>query len=1133
MPFDMTEVRIPAPLLAPVLLCFIAVSCVNDVSAQVSPLGDEAGRFVQVAPPDKVPDRVYHPTEAAPSEAFDVDLDDLHGDEWDVQYNMGAGITVPNPQPQRTEEQMLREKAKLAHRMWRMQTGDVQSVESSEEPEAVVLNPDGSIQESWLEFMESGEIQGFDIDGPPPVFEAAAMAESAVMVDDPNVGVSVQVTYTNALSPPDGGAATNASGVTVTASNTWVEIFNSDGSVSYSESPATFFSVMDPTAMIYDPRVMYDTFSNRFIVIFLHGNSSALSEFYMAFSKTSNPSSGWWFYKRNANTGDTNMWFDYPQTSYSEGTLTISGNLFLDTGGGSQESRVWMLDLDAAYGGLSMGAVYFDDVEIDDGVNSYSIHPCSYPFGTYGPGLWLISKHGNDFLGYWYITANFGDGPTLNSYFVETPFTFGSTGSANQAGTATNLGVPGRMMNTYINPDGDDKLHFTFAYQDGNGDHRIFLGRLNTVSENIAYETFGASGWDYGLPWIMPWATNSSSWDGSSLVAFGRVSSTTFPAFRCVVGHPVDGYSPSGSITIKNGESEIGNTRWGDYIGGGFREGQSDPECWIYGQYGLGSAYGTWLAQVSLNIEGCTNSSACNYDPTATLNDGSCEFTTCAGCMDDGACNYNSNATIDDGSCTYPGCTNFWACNYDSDAGCNDGSCCVGTCVVLSLPLGFIDPFSGFSTVMSYALTDNDSGEIVHSGNNIGLTAFEEQFCLSSGCYTMVISGYSEGEWSLDLDPVIYIIGQDLNIDSGTGPATIDFSVGAGGETGGCTDIEACNYDFEAICDDGSCCYNSCLTIEMSDSYGDGWNGNVWEVTNSNGVVVETGTLDNGFGGTDIACLEPGCYSFGINTSSGIYTYEVGWDISGNDADIVLSGGANDDVQFTIGGGGDDVGCTDADACNYDADASCDDGTCCYENCGTLILFDSFGDGWNNAVLTLSDDFGFVLATTLDWGSADTMHVCLPDGCLSLEVTAGSYPGEIQWSFIFDDHSMGGGAPFSNYVTLGTVMGCMHPEACNFDPSATCPDGSCIEPGCMDPMACNYSECATCDNGVLCTYGCNGCMYADATNYDPDATKEDGSCIFDLAPPPSSCPADIDNDGQVGVTDLLIVLGEFGLVCVE
>ena len=136
MPFDMTEVRIPAPLLAPVLLCFIAVSCVNDVSAQVSPLGDEAGRFVQVAPPDKVPDRVYHPTEAAPSEAFDVDLDDLHGDEWDVQYNMGAGITVPNPQPQRTEEQMLREKAKLAHRMWRMQTGDVQSVESSEEPEA-------------------------------------------------------------------------------------------------------------------------------------------------------------------------------------------------------------------------------------------------------------------------------------------------------------------------------------------------------------------------------------------------------------------------------------------------------------------------------------------------------------------------------------------------------------------------------------------------------------------------------------------------------------------------------------------------------------------------------------------------------------------------------------------------------------------------------------------------------------------------------------------------------------------------------------------------------------------------------------------------------------------------------------
>ena len=1103
-----------------------------DTYGQAAGTGDAAGRFSQIAAPSKTPDRVYYPTEASPSKAVSVSEADLHGDDWDVQYSMGLGGIVPNPQKKRSEEQILRNKAKLAYRMWKMQTGGYATGETGIEPEAKVFNPDGSIQESWLAFMESGEIQNFDVNAPDPAFEAQTQSESAILVDNPNVGVSVDVTYNNQLSPPDGACATNASGISVTASNTWIEIFNSNGTVTYSESPETFFNALNPTAMIYDPRVIYDTFSNRFIMIYLHGNSSNLSQLYMAFSKTSNPSGGWWFYKRQANTGDTNMWFDYPQAAYSDGTLTISGNLFFDGIDAAQESRVWMLDLDAAYAGDNMGAVYFDDVEIADDVNSYSIHPCSYPFGEYGPGLWMISRFGNDFLGYWYITANYGDSPTLNTYFVEVPFSINGTGVADQAGTWTNLEVPGRMMNTYVNPEGDDKIHFTFAYQDGNGDHRILLGRLNTQTENIAWRTFGSEGWDYALPWIMPWAPNASSWDGSSLVAFGRVSSTTFPSFRCIVGHPADGWSPGGSTNIKTGETQIQNSRWGDYIGGGFREGQSDAECWIFGQYGEGNAYGTWLAQVALNIEGCTQSAACNYNPAATVNDGSCEYSTCSGCMDAEACNFNTNATIDDGSCTYPGCTNFFSCNYDPAAGCNDGSCCTGTCVDLTLPSGTFDPNVGVS-IMSYTLTDNDTGDIIASGNNIGFgDMLTPRFCLAAGCYTLSVTGFSGGSWSLDLDPVFFFPGQDLNIASGIGPATVDFSTGGGGAAGGCTDSEACNFDSDAICDNGSCCYNSCLSIAMSDSYGDGWNGNTWEVVDADSDVAATGTLDEGYDGTEIACLQPGCYSFRINSSSGIYTNEVSWSISGIDADLTLGGDAYDEVGFTIGGGGDDVGCTDPEACNYDAAVTCEDGSCCYDNCGTLILSDSFGDGWNGALLSLSNGLGFSVDFGMTSGATDTLDVCLPDGCLSLGITSGTYASEIGWAFTFSDFAINGGAPFETILSLDAIMGCTDPSACNFNPAANCPDGSCIAPGCTDPMACNYSECATCDNGVLCSYGCNGCMYPNASNYDPNATVEDGSCTFEIAPS-TSCQSDIDNDGQVAVSDILIVLGEFGSTCSE
>ena len=52
-------------------------------------------------------------------------------------------------------------------------------------------------------------------------------------------------------------------------------------------------------------------------------------------------------------------------------------------------------------------------------------------------------------------------------------------------------------------------------------------------------------------------------------------------------------------------------------------------------------------------IPGCTDPSANNYDSTADTDDGSCEYPV-SGCMNPASPNYDSNATIDDGSCTFP-----------------------------------------------------------------------------------------------------------------------------------------------------------------------------------------------------------------------------------------------------------------------------------------------------------------------------------------------------------------------------------------------------------------------------------------------------------------------------------------------
>ena len=89
-------------------------------------------------------------------------------------------------------------------------------------------------------------------------------------------------------------------------------------------------------------------------------------------------------------------------------------------------------------------------------------------------------------------------------------------------------------------------------------------------------------------------------------------------------------------------------------------------------------------------VPGCMDSSTCNYNPDATIDDGSCIYDAypyviddcfpCLdndgdevcdiyeifGCQDEGACNYNPDATTDDGSCLATGCTYPGADNYDA-----------------------------------------------------------------------------------------------------------------------------------------------------------------------------------------------------------------------------------------------------------------------------------------------------------------------------------------------------------------------------------------------------------------------------------------------------------------------------------
>ncbi len=77
---------------------------------------------------------------------------------------------------------------------------------------------------------------------------------------------------------------------------------------------------------------------------------------------------------------------------------------------------------------------------------------------------------------------------------------------------------------------------------------------------------------------------------------------------------------------------------------------------------------------------GCTDSTALNYNPLATVDDGSC-VPIFYGCTDSTAVNYNPNVNTNDGSCLFYGCTDPTASNYNAAAvvGCDatgSTTCC-------------------------------------------------------------------------------------------------------------------------------------------------------------------------------------------------------------------------------------------------------------------------------------------------------------------------------------------------------------------------------------------------------------------------------------------------------------------------
>ncbi len=326
----------------------------------------------------------------------------------------------------------------------------------------------------------------------------------------------------------------------------------------------------------------------------------------------------------------------------------------------------------------------------------------------------------------------------------------------------------------------------------------------------------------------------------------------------------------------------------------------------------------------------------------------------------------------------------------------------------------------------------------------------------------------------------------------------------------GCTDELACNYDEQANLEDDSCIYTS----ELADAGEDQYICN--NPFSSQNLFTVVGNLPDGFtGGWTIVSGDINTLGSSLNAASqtlGIApetSAVLRWSIS--DGNCISS----DEVTIVNNltpqayAGTSQLDCTETFIMNADEPAV---GTGEWSTESGIIIADITDR--NTEVSNVPLNFTQYLTWTVTNGhctASDDTQILRVGGGGCTDPTAGNYDP----SATCDDGSC-----------IPGIGGCNDESACNYDSNATANDGTCTYPdGCTDTTAVNYSALASCDDGS-CIYA--GCTNPEDVNYNSMATLDDGSCE---SYGENFCPGDFTGDGNVNVADLGGFLGAFGESC--
>ena len=449
----------------------------------------------------------------------------------------------------------------------------------------------------------------------------------------------------------------------------------------------------------------------------------------------------------------------------------------------------------------------------------------------------------------------------------------------------------------------------------------------------------------------------------------------------------------------------------------------------------------------AVDIEGCTDNTYIEYNPNASIDDGSCLTLIVDGCTDEFADNYNSNANVDDGSCftSIPGCTDASYFEYDSGATIDDGSCqtlIVGGCTD-----------SNYIEYNPNANVDNGSCSILSVN---GCT--DENSCNYNSNATTDNGSCYNNDLGCGCDNPAADIGYDCDgncLNDSDGDLVCDEF-----EVVGCQDESASNYDSNAT-DSGDCDYLGCTDAAYLE-------------------YDATATIDNGSCATLIVsgCTDANAenYNSNANTADGSCEYDLigaGCQVSfetynsGTNHTVMIPGSVSTPLSL-----GDQIGVFFIG----------DDGS-------AVCAGSSIWSGGNLQIVAFGDD---TTTPELDGLEVGSPFLFIAQSGDDVYVVNASFQSPAMANYAVNGLSFVAGFDFELACTV-QYLGCTDLSACNYDDTANTNDGSCIYPN--DVYDCEGGCVNDSDGDLVCDeFEVVGCQDASASNYDESAT-DPGECV--------------------------------------